>query len=158
MMLSKEQILKKAKLKFNCRGVYFLIKNNEIIYIGSSINIYGRLVTHYNSIDFDSHSFIKMNMLDKKELRIIEAEYILKYLPKHNCKLPVNNKYEHINKNLPKELIRIDNENKILLLRKKGIEITGYVNKTKFGERQQWYILIKDRGKVYDILRKTFIY
>lgn len=39
-------------------GVYFLRKGNEIVYIGQSINVYGRVATHRSSKDFDTVEFL----------------------------------------------------------------------------------------------------
>lgn len=62
-------------------GVYFLIKNEEVVYVGQSVEFLRRIHEHYGKVDFDSFSFIECNMGD---LRAEETKYILKYLPKYN--------------------------------------------------------------------------
>ena len=66
-------------------GVYFLIEDKNIVYIGKSHNIYKRISTHIKEkrIVFDSFSYIagKSN----------EMEYIKKFMPKYNRVLYFNN-------------------------------------------------------------------
>lgn len=62
-------------------GIYFLINNNKIIYIGKSIDIDARLYRHKKErrINFEYFYFKEYpkNILSK-----IEAKYIFKFLPK----------------------------------------------------------------------------
>ena len=66
----------------NC-FVYFLLKNNEVVYIGQTKNGITRPLSHKNK-DFDT---IKIKYCDEKELDITEDEYIKKYKPIYNKQL-----------------------------------------------------------------------
>tara|TARA_R100000234_G_scaffold117739_1_gene96753 strand:+ start:19 stop:696 length:678 start_codon:yes stop_codon:yes gene_type:complete len=61
-------------------GVYFLFKGEELIYIGQSINVMGRINTH-NIEGWDTFSYVEV---PKSDLDIVEKEYILKYKPRKN--------------------------------------------------------------------------
>jgi len=54
-------------------GVYFLFKNNELVYIGKSTDIIGRLKHHLRTKDFDEYSFIELesDLLDAYERILI---------------------------------------------------------------------------------------
>lgn len=68
-------------------GVYFLIKNNEVVYVGQSIDVYGRLSTHKkNGKDFDSFAFIQC---EKGMLNDLESLYISAFVPFMNADLGV---------------------------------------------------------------------
>ena len=49
--------LTKNELK-KIRGVYFLYRGEEIVYIGQSINITKRIWTHASEKEFDSYRYI----------------------------------------------------------------------------------------------------
>lgn len=87
--LSQIQNLPRYKAKTIC-GVYFLFQNNEIVYIGSSMNIETRLQTHKNENKkiFESYSFIEFPV---EQILEKELEYFLLYKPKYNKALPNNN-------------------------------------------------------------------
>ena len=63
-------------------GVYFLFNNDNLIYIGKSINIFRRLNDHIKDKYFDNYSFIKCNT--EQEADKLELEMIIKYKPKLN--------------------------------------------------------------------------
>ena len=68
--------------------IYFLIKDNEVVYVGQSKNGINRIAFHiYNRKDFDSFYFINCNI---KELNDLENYYIIKYQPKYNKRLSRN--------------------------------------------------------------------
>jgi hypothetical protein len=73
-----------ALMKANKRHfVYLLEKNNQVIYVGRSSNLYSRLMAHKSNKDFDSVKLIEY--IDRGQM--VDAEfYFIKY---HN---PVLNK------------------------------------------------------------------
>lgn len=79
-LLSKETLIQQAKSNLAICGIYFLIKGDEIVYIGQSVNIFARMNGHANK-DYDSVTFVPC---DKSELDIMESLYILAYRPKLN--------------------------------------------------------------------------
>ncbi|OLF36556.1 hypothetical protein BTW00_05585 [Psychrobacter sp. C 20.9] len=79
-LVPKSALIKKSKTYGDACGVYFLVKNNEIVYIGQSINIASRITQHRDK-DFDSVSYVACH---KDELDILESLYILAYQPALN--------------------------------------------------------------------------
>lgn len=61
--------------------IYFLIKNDEVVYVGQSINGIKRPIHHYDK-DFDYFTFV--NVRDRNKLDELENYYITKYEPKYN--------------------------------------------------------------------------
>jgi len=62
-------------------GVYFLRSRGEIIYVGQSVNILGRIGQHKQTKEFDSVSFVKC---EKHNLNDVEGFFIRLLLPKMN--------------------------------------------------------------------------
>lgn len=89
-------------------GVYFLLKDKEIVYVGKSENIPNRLMNHLKDglKDFDSYYSILVDNQD--EMGAMEAYYITTIKTKYNAKI-ADRKYE-------KELL------KILLKEKSGLD------------------------------------
>lgn len=88
-MLSEETIINESliiKYLFDrCDiGIYFLLKDNKIVYVGQTKNGFNRIINHLHNrtIDFDSFHFI--NIKDTDRLNEIELKYILKFNPKYN--------------------------------------------------------------------------
>lgn len=79
--LTAHQIKKFSKPLTDITGVYFLIDNDEIVYVGQSLNVYSRISAHKKDKDFDKVFVIKCQ---KEELTEIERYYILLLRPKHN--------------------------------------------------------------------------
>lgn len=65
------------------RGIYFLFKSKQIVYIGKSENIHNRAYNHIRTKNFDNYSFIEIK---DKNINIGELElfYIKKYKPFYN--------------------------------------------------------------------------
>nr|DAY29420.1 MAG TPA: GIY-YIG nuclease superfamily protein [Caudoviricetes sp.] len=95
-MLTKKEILQN-KIdfeKYDFAGIYFLIHNNNIVYVGSSTSIGIRLNSHKknNRMKFDSWFYIKYSC--EVEMRYMEAKYIYQLRPRYNIKY--NPDYENI--------------------------------------------------------------
>lgn len=80
-LLGHEQILVMAGIKRRICGVYFLIKDCEVIYVGQSVNIHSRIDEHDRVKDFDTFTYIEC---EKENLSLLEARYISKFKPKLN--------------------------------------------------------------------------
>ena len=80
-LLPEEEIVKAALPWDGLSGVYFLIANDEVIYVGQSVNVYARLSQHASGKYFDRYAFIrcKPDILDK-----LESLYIHCLRPKLN--------------------------------------------------------------------------
>jgi dTDP-4-dehydrorhamnose reductase len=66
--------------------VYFLISNNEIVYVGLSDVLQSRLHKHTKDKDFDKVAWIRVKADDQK---YIEAFYISTLKPKYNKFIPI---------------------------------------------------------------------
>lgn len=81
----------RSEIHSRISGVYFLIKQQEIVYIGQSKNVMARLTAHdrENVGEFDSFSWIHCpsGFLDEFEARCIFA-----FLPRLNKAFPKNRK------------------------------------------------------------------
>jgi len=74
--------------------IYFLIKNNKIVYVGQTQNGLLRVFSHLYKKEYDGYYTIKC---DINKLNEIEAYYISKLNPVYNgAILPSNNKYKSI--------------------------------------------------------------
>jgi hypothetical protein len=87
--------------------IYYLYKDSEIVYIGSTKNLWSRLSTHIKEKDFDSYEIEKTTEKDRYN---DEARLIFKHSPKYNKTLPTNDIYAPISKimtrgGFPKELL-----------------------------------------------------
>lgn len=71
--------------------VYFLIKNEEIVYVGATVNFVRRLHQHKVDKDFDSFNYIRC--CSDEEMNKLELEYIVKLKPKYNKSLPTQYRY-----------------------------------------------------------------
>lgn len=83
-------------------GIYFLIYDKEIVYVGQSINVISRIEDHAlrRSGTFNKFSWIQCNY---EELDKWEGFYIGKYLPKYNGCIPKNPFFINF-KNIGKEI------------------------------------------------------
>ena len=79
------------KLPETCGVYYFLNKEQEIIYIGKSVNMYNRAVSHFNSKENKSKKMLNdLYNVDFIETGselvalLLEAEEIKKHKPKYN--------------------------------------------------------------------------
>lgn len=92
MEKQKDYSMKFNGSKFDCnqlfqKGLYYLYKNNKIVYIGmSSSNVMDRILKHYNEKlkDFDSYTIILKPNASDKELLLLEKNAIKKHLPNYN--------------------------------------------------------------------------
>lgn len=67
---------------FNVSGVYFLYKDNVIVYVGESGCIFGRIKQHMDDKDFDRFTY---KIIDTVEMRKVEErKFIRKHRPKYN--------------------------------------------------------------------------
>ena len=62
-------------------GVYFLIKNERIVYVGQSINVYSRIAEHYKSKFFSDVFSVPC---PRSNLDVLESMYIHTFNPDLN--------------------------------------------------------------------------
>ena len=84
----KEYLINNKKQMLFFKFIYCLIKDNEIVYVGKTINIQSRISTHNKdkSKIFDSFSIITKlpNEISDTELLKLEEKYIKLLKPKYN--------------------------------------------------------------------------
>lgn len=67
-------------------GIYFLIKEGEVVYVGQTINMFLRIGEHASSEkDYDEVVCVPVN---EDELSFYENEYIASLKPKYNLMMP----------------------------------------------------------------------
>lgn len=79
-LVPESALIEKSLSYGDACGVYFLIKDMAIVYIGQSINIASRITQHRDK-EFDSVSYVAC---EKSEMDILESLYILAYKPPLN--------------------------------------------------------------------------
>lgn len=82
-LLDQEYILSNSFPVFPKCGIYFLIRNNQIVYIGKSTTLAFRLQEHRRGKDFNRVFFIEC---EEDELLELEKRYIKKFAPPLNKK------------------------------------------------------------------------
>jgi hypothetical protein len=81
--ISAADIPKLNQLKYRpIRAVYFLLEENEIVYVGQTVNLFGRLANHEV---FEAGMTVRyVEIPEDVNLLAIEALYIHKFRPKYN--------------------------------------------------------------------------
>lgn len=92
MLWSIEQILTaKVAVPIQRCGLYFLIKEDRIVYVGQSTIVAQRAAKHRGVIHHDSYTFLPCL---PHELNELEAQYIVALKPVHNVALPANSQWK----------------------------------------------------------------
>jgi predicted GIY-YIG superfamily endonuclease len=68
------------------QGVYFLVKGNQIVYVGSCKDVYHRVSTHQSNIRLKFNSWTYQAIDDYDKMVIDEIKYIKKLTPRYNIK------------------------------------------------------------------------
>jgi hypothetical protein len=91
----KDQKPSEAKKAYVC-GVYVLMEDGVVMYVGQSTNVYQRIAQHMNMAPFSFTDFVVIEC-DKEQLLHDEAKYIHEYQPKWNKDIPAygGKKYEY---------------------------------------------------------------
>jgi hypothetical protein len=85
---SKEAIMAMSRFKPTDHvGIYFLIANDDIVYVGQSVNVHSRVAKHFalGLHVFDSYTYV---LCSRRDLDALEAVYIQKFKPTLNCSYP----------------------------------------------------------------------
>jgi hypothetical protein len=80
-LLSRSELIALAIPYKRICGVYFLFRDEEIVYVGQSADVHRRLMAHRNRIKFDAVAIVPC---DEDTLCIAEAYYIAGLRPAHN--------------------------------------------------------------------------
>jgi len=106
---SKDKILEFATKidSVNEGGIYFLIKNSKIIYIGESENLMRRIAEHINSSEINFDSFAILATENNRATRNkLERLYINKFNPWYNKKPQMDLMYMSVYKSEINQILR----------------------------------------------------
>lgn len=88
-LLSERAIVKGAIDWEKACGIYFLVKNGCVVYVGQSVDIFVRISTQAKDKDFDAFAFV---LCDPRHLDVIESLYIHTLRPPLNGEMPSGEK------------------------------------------------------------------
>lgn len=80
-VMSAGEILALAKTLIPVCGLYFLIHQGKIVYVGQSVDVHTRLAYHRKRFTFDAVHIVEC---DRKDVGLMESAYIATLKPKHN--------------------------------------------------------------------------
>jgi hypothetical protein len=80
-LFDADEILLQAGAFRRVCGIYFLIQEDEIVYVGQSVTVHNRINQHVGVKEFDRFTYIRCK---PEELDVLETKYILKFKPKYN--------------------------------------------------------------------------
>ncbi|WP_296699807.1 GIY-YIG nuclease family protein [Thiocapsa sp. UBA6158] len=68
-LLTEGAIVKGAMAWAKVCGIYFLVREGRVVYVGQSIDVFGRISTHHQSKTFDAIAYVscERHLLDKME-------------------------------------------------------------------------------------------
>lgn len=78
---SEDKIVSTAFAARPSSGIYFLIRDKKIVYVGKSVNVHARVATHQKQKEFDQINFVECPV---EQLHQIEQLYIRKFNPELN--------------------------------------------------------------------------
>jgi hypothetical protein len=84
-LLDKETLIGRSQTVQRICAVYFLISDNEIVYVGCSTDFNARLISHIGTKQFDRYAYIHC---EQEDLPWLEKLYIAKFKPKLNVVVP----------------------------------------------------------------------
>lgn len=119
--LTAEQILQEAKPAKRTSGIYFLIRDGEIVYVGQSVNVYTRIADHMRTREF-THTHV--HECDVSEMDGLEEYYISLLQPIEN--ILSNPRYERkYNKRGRETEVKLSTESSLPLFRatRHGVEL-----------------------------------
>lgn len=116
----EEKAIVKNQIKFinqNLPGIYFLLRNNKIVYVGQCKKGLARLYAHCSDKKFDGYYF---KQCDVENLNNIEAYYICNFEPQYNQTIPSNEYFK--SKSQLKEIFKVSGVKLNKMIREKQIK------------------------------------
>ena len=80
-MLTTDGVLARAIPMRTGIGVYFLIREGVIVYVGKSVNVMARIAAHYADKAFDSYTWVRCS---RAKMAQLELDYIDLFMPEYN--------------------------------------------------------------------------
>lgn len=134
------------KYKFTkTKGIYYLYKDNKVVYVGQS-NFCEKRIFDHNNKNFDEYQIIELLFHTDNELNDLETIEIIKYKPLYNITLPKNNIFISANsllKKIKKESFNINH--KIDKIKNNGFISIIFKNRN--------YFKVKDIEKIKKIFK-----
>lgn len=72
-LLTEAEIVASSESLADCCGVYFLVKEGAVVYVGQSVNVHARIAQHRQQKEFDRFGFVPC---DESALDVLESLYI----------------------------------------------------------------------------------
>ena len=118
-------------------GIYFLLNDDEIVYVGISEDVYTRIAKHRKEGKKKFNRVTVFQVEDEKLRSDLEVEYIVHLAPKYNKNIPRSDKWTTINV-LFRDLYYPDNKQTVALstyIERSGIQdVNGYYLVSDFYE------------------------
>jgi len=108
-------------------GIYFLVHDNRVVYVGQSLNVISRSFGGHNDKTFDGVAYIIVE--DNIHLNNLEAYFIGKFKPKYNSSIPSNKlglSKKHLTKEFDFEKVNHLIENQYGKLEMTGVKFKDY--------------------------------
>ncbi len=70
-------------------SIYFLLAGEQVVYVGKSFDLLGRLATHRHNMSFDRVVYFPIDKSDRLRVNTIEAAFIKALKPPYNCSATV---------------------------------------------------------------------
>lgn len=88
-----QQLIGTARGYSSCPGIYFLMQDDEIVYVGKSADTGFRVATHYNQAEKVFNRYQVVEIADPDQRNYWEVEYIVRFAPRYNASLPPSKKW-----------------------------------------------------------------
>ena len=80
-------------------GVYLLVRDGVVVYIGQSKNVYSRIAAHTQGAAFEFDAF-EVELCAPEELLYEEARLIDKHMPRENKMIPAYGLRKYMTRNI----------------------------------------------------------
>ena len=80
-------------------GVYLLMRDGAVVYIGQSKNVYSRIASHMKAASFEFDAF-EIEVCAPEELLTEEARLIDKHMPRENKMFPAYGLRKYMTRNI----------------------------------------------------------
>lgn len=132
--------------------IYFLLENNDVVYVGQTTQGISRPFNHYKDKDFDE---IRLIYCNKNELNALENKYILKYKPKYNKIINLTNSISisRLKRTIRNLFFKYDSINNITNKRLKII--LNKLDIKPFEFKNIFYIKLEDFNKILNFIESN---
>ncbi|MGP4063058.1 hypothetical protein [Halobacillus sp. H74] len=134
-LLTEKQIARKSVPFREGRHLYFLLDNDQVVYIGQCSKTTPNLFAHKEK---DFTDYYMLPVADDEDINLLHAEYIVQFMPVYNSgSLPPNSVY--MNKYRMKKAFDVT-----------GHELNRYIRKNKAKTVYQDFFIVKEVFGLHD--------